>query len=249
MKKPIKLVVVLVLGVVCLGAFLTAYMHNVPKTISEEDMVYIHKIVQEQGYDWGDLLAHDDFIAEIEDIRAIQKAVLILTATQKQVPNNRTRDPKDLYELRYAQCSDRSRVIDKMLRAAGFKTRVASLYITANTGSAIQAILSNNKDLVRSHAMVEVLTSRGWMMVDTNDAWVGLDQDMQPVSLEEWYIKVEQGNPDIWHASNQGRIYWLLEDSFTFVYGLYARHGYFYPPYNAIPDVNWAELRYNIVGK
>jgi hypothetical protein len=32
---------------------------------------------------------------------------------------------------------------------------------------------------------------------------------------------------------------------FTYVYGL-SRHGRFYPPYNAVPDVNWGELAQNL---
>jgi hypothetical protein len=33
---------------------------------------------------------------------------------------------------------------------------------------------------------------------------------------------------------------------FTWVYGLYSRHGRFYPPYNPIPDLNGAELAQNL---
>jgi hypothetical protein len=33
---------------------------------------------------------------------------------------------------------------------------------------------------------------------------------------------------------------------FVFTYGLYARHGRFYPPYNFIPDVNYGELLQNV---
>ena len=244
LKKSKKITFMLVLLLLSVVAVLG--VHNVSKTITEEDVLYIHKIVQETGYDWDSIKLHDGFEEEVEDIRAVQAAVLGITPTQKQVPNRQTRNPKDIYELRYAQCSDRSYVMDKMLRLAGFQVRIASVYGTAKTGSALKSLLSTNKDLVRSHSMVEVLTSRGWMMVDTNDLWIGLDKEGQPVDLEAWHIKVRDGNPDIWSDSNSGEIYWLMEDAFTFVYGLYSRHGYFYPPYNAFPDVNWVEFRYNL---
>ncbi|HOO81183.1 MAG TPA: transglutaminase domain-containing protein [Alphaproteobacteria bacterium] len=228
---------------------ITASMHNVSKTITKDDERYIHKIISAQNYDWQDIKHNTTFEEELEDIRAIQSAVLNTTPLQKQVPDNRPREPKDLFELGYAQCSDRSRVIDKMLRLAGFETRVASLYSTAKTGSAIKSLLSNDKDLVHSHSIVEVKTRRGWMMVDTNEQWLGLDKEMQPVSLERWYTQVKNGNSDIWHTSNEGKIYWLMEGPYTFVYGLYSRHGYFYPPYNCVPDINWPEFRYNFFRK
>jgi hypothetical protein len=33
---------------------------------------------------------------------------------------------------------------------------------------------------------------------------------------------------------------------FTWIYSLYSRHGRFYPPYDPVPDVNWAELAQNL---
>ena len=33
---------------------------------------------------------------------------------------------------------------------------------------------------------------------------------------------------------------------FTCAYGLYSRHGRFYPHYNVVPDVNWSEMLDNL---
>ena len=33
---------------------------------------------------------------------------------------------------------------------------------------------------------------------------------------------------------------------YTWLYGVYSRHGRFFPPYNAIPDVNWPEMAQNL---
>lgn len=222
-----------------------AAIHNVSKSITVEDKEYITKIVELENFEWPNLTQHDGFEQEIEDIRAIQQAVLNLTAVQKQIPSFQTREPKDLYNLKYAQCSDRSRVIDKMLRLAGFKTRVASVYKTDKTGSAIKSLLSHDKSKVRSHSIVEVKTAKGWMMVDTNDLWIGLDKNENPVDLEQWQSQVSD-DQNFWNASNKGEIYWLMTLPYTYVYGLYSRHGYFYPPYNPIPDVNWIELLENL---
>ena len=244
MKKPWGKFFIGGLLVLISTGFLLIAIHNVPKTITKEDADYIYKISDSLGYDWQGVKKHENFEDEIADIRTIQSAVLKLTPVQKQIPNYHTREPKDLYELRYAQCSDRSRVMDKMLRLAGFESRVASIYDTSNTGSALQSLLTTDKNLVRSHSMVEVKTSKGWVMVDTNDLWLGLDQDMQPVSLEKWQSHVHDKKWQ-WNRGNTGDIYPLMTKDFTYIYGLYSRHGKFYAPYTPIPDYNFGELLQN----
>ena len=97
MKKPIK-VFLWFLGSAVILSLAIGFTHNVSKTISKEDRNYIHKIVMLQGYEWEDLTKYENFEDELKDIRAIQRSVLKLTPLQKQVPNNRTRNPKDLYE-------------------------------------------------------------------------------------------------------------------------------------------------------
>ncbi len=242
-KKTFLIVSILFLALF----FVIAFTHHVPKLITAEDKNYIYKIIEVAGYDWDKLSEHTNFDDEINDIRAIQKAVLDLTPVQKQVPFFRPREPKDLYTLRYAQCSDRSRVMDKTLRLAGFNSRIASIYGTSKTNSAIQAFLSTDKTKVQSHSMVEVLTSKGWMMVDTNDLWVGLDKSFNPLNLGQWQNNqnILPEEVDMWHPSNKGKIYPLMKGSYTYLYGFYGRHGYFYPPYNFIPDMNWVEFLEN----
>ena len=44
----------------------------------------------------------------------------------------------------------------------------------------------------------------------------------------------------------RGKLPEIYSAPFTWVYGFYSRHGRFYPPYNAVPDVNWGELAQNL---
>src|SRR3546814_15360519 len=84
-----------------------------------------------------------------------------------------------------------------------------------------------------------VLTQRGWMLVDSNARWIGLKAS-QPISVEE--IKAGESPPE------QGRpINPILPSEFTYIYGLYSRHGFFFPPYAQGPDVNWRELLQNVL--
>jgi hypothetical protein len=36
-----------------------------------------------------------------------------------------------------------------------------------------------------------------------------------------------------------------MDGDFVFVYGLYSRHGGFYPPFVPLPDFDWAQLHHN----
>lgn len=38
----------------------------------------------------------------------------------------------------------------------------------------------------------------------------------------------------------------IYAEGFTFMYGLYSRHGMFYPPYDKVPDINIPEFSQNI---
>ena len=65
----------------------------------------------------------------------------------------------------------------------------------------------------------------------------------RPVSIEELWLSVENNVPIEWKegSSRFSRHLWvyIYDDPFTFVYGLYSRHGKFYPPYNFVPDINY----------
>jgi hypothetical protein len=39
----------------------------------------------------------------------------------------------------------------------------------------------------------------------------------------------------------------IFRSDFTYVIGLFSRHGRFYPPFTPIPDVNWRQIVYNLV--
>jgi hypothetical protein len=80
------------------------------------------------------------------------------------------------------------------------------------------------------------------MVVDSNARWLSLDARGNPVSIEE--MRRDAGAGRIaWKAPFPAPIY---GKPFTFVYGLYSRHGMAYPPYDAVPDVNYPELLENL---
>lgn len=231
-----------------LGVSLTLYFNAVPKTISDTDVHYIHAILESSGLDIEDLkkkARSSDFGQEIAVIRAAQDAVLIAAPTDKKIPLGQEREPKDLYLSDFAQCSDRSRTLNKMIQYLGLKSRQLSMFkLEDGQGlwSTITALLS---DKTTSHAIIEIKTAKGWMFIDTNNRWIALNADGEPISLKQWKRLVHTVPQDYWSKENKEKPYSLIEQHFVYIYGLYSRNGHFYPPYNFIPDINWEEARYN----
>ena len=134
---------------------------------------------------------------EIDFVVRVQRAVLDVAPRNEGLPFGAEREPRDLFEARRGLCFDRSRVIEKILRFASFEVRHIALYSTRETGSAMKSLLAPG---VSSHAVTEVLTKKGWLVVDSNDPWLSLDATTSPVSI--WRIKASAntGAPSVEQA-------------------------------------------------
>jgi hypothetical protein len=225
----------LIIVIVLLGVL---RYHEVDNTINEEDREYIPKFVEKSIL--FDERNHESYENELGFIVKVQKSVLTTVYRKKGIPRGKKREPKELFLSKSGLGFDRSRVIEKILRYSGFKTRHVAIYSTFKTNSALKSLI---KPLVYSHNVTEVLTSDGWLVVDSNYFWVSVDEQDKPVSIER--IHSDVGTTAIsWKEPLPSAIYTL---PFTYVYGLYSRHGYFYPPFNFIPDVHYGELLQNIL--
>jgi hypothetical protein len=180
-----------------------------------------------------------DFQEEITAIRAVQAAVIAISPVRKMIAKGKSREPRDLYLSGHGICADRARTIEKILTYLGFRTRYASLYLNTDRSSSLEVLLT---PAIPSHAVIEVHTTRGWMVVDTTSHWIGLRADGRPISLQS----IPQDEASEWSALLAMPDPLLLKD-LVVVYGLYSRHGYFYKPMTPFPDVNWRDfVWYNI---
>jgi hypothetical protein len=218
-----------------LGVSLSVYWHNVPKKLTKEDKAYLVKLIPELEESVANSLSFDDQIALIQYIQnTLQKNIYL----GNPIPYSQPREPKNLYYNESALCYDYSRSIEKALIFAGFKTRHLSIYISKTKQSSLRKILSKQS---YSHAISEVETKKGWLIVDSNYSWISLDTDNNPIDAHElksseeiiWKIDFPEGYENFYNKKS------------AFFYGLYSRHGKFYPPYNFIPDYNVRELFYN----
>ena len=220
---------------ICLVPILS--YNAVDNSLSQIDKQYISKYLVEVR----PLPEKSTYEDEVNFIISVQHAVLNVAPRNEGIPFGQKREPKELYEAKTGLCFDRSRVIEKILRYSGFDARHVFILSKVETGSAIKAIMTVGAS---SHAVTEVLTKNGWLIVDSNAHWVSTDAEGRPISIEKIQYGVEHSVPIRWGLGPPSPIY---AKPYTFVYGLYARHGYFYPPYNSIPDVNYGELLQNIL--
>ena len=108
-------------------------------------------------------------------------------------------------------------LIEKMLRFRG-----------------LQTLLDPQSD---SHAVTEVRTAAGWLVVDSNEAWLSIDRSGQPQPMT-----AVQEAAHTWQRPLPA----FYRQPFICVYGLYSRHGRFYPPCNPVPDLHWKEVLANV---
>jgi len=217
------------------------YWNDVPTDLTDDDRRYAALILRDarQGADSGEAAKPDDFEGEVRVILAVQDAVLKTAPTDKGIPLGEEREPEDLYERKYGLCFDRSRAIEKILTWIGFETRHVAIY---GTSSFFEAFLVPQ---IPSHAVTEALTKKGWMLIDSNARWIGLDAQRNPVSID----RIQDGLDDIggWAPENRDPMNAIFNASFIQVRGLYSRHGYFYPPFIPVPDLNLRQILSNVL--
>jgi hypothetical protein len=225
-------------GLLCGGLL---FYSRVDNRITDEDSLYIGKILEEGGVSPFPGTGSSEY--EIAFIGAVQKAVIQRIARGECLPRGTPREPKDVYRAGCGESYDRSRVIEKALRASGFRTRHVMVFSREPAVSRLKTLLSGGG---RSHSLTEVKAAGGWLAVDPDDAWLSLTAQGEPLSLRSVQGDVERGD----HVSRHGQAVigpGIYREPFVSVYGLYSRHGKFYPPFNSIPDINWSEFLCNFI--
>ena len=225
---------------VCIVALLS--YNDVSTKVTPDDAIYAERILRETGH--AELVGQArpaSFDGQVETILAVQDAVLSIAPDNQGIPFGRPRELRDLYQERSGLCFDRSRAIEKILTSLGFEVRHAAVYSTRDI-SRLRAFLTPR---TQSHALTEVKTDRGWLVIDSNRRWIGLTRDGTPVDLDALReTKAKQA----WDSRLKEPMSTILSGPFSYLFGLYSRHGRFYPPYTPIPDADWRQVLYNITG-
>jgi len=230
-KSIIAVAALLVLGG---GAAVAAY-NAVPDEPTAADAAAVHALLGAVQ----PLPPSASFEDQVRLIKRVQDKVLDVAPRDEPIPFGQTRDLADVMNAGHGFCYDRSRAIEDALRVLGMQVRHVAVYST-HQKPAVEALFTPG---VESHALSEVLTRRGWMLVGSNGPWISLRRDGKPLSIEQLRSVAPKDRVDI-NGTPPASIFQKRE--FTWVYGLYSRHGGFYPPYNRVPDVNWSEFAANL---
>lgn len=169
------------------------------------------------------------FAREIEAIRFIQQGTFTIVPKNASKHDHKVREPAEFLGMREGICYDRSRLTDKAIGYIGLPSRhVFLLYRQGDRGFLSSVFLYHN----RSHAVTEVKTSKGWMLVDSATEWIALTRDGQVVNAD-----------DLWKRSKEfNAIPSSLVSPWWAIRGMYSRHGYLYPPYIFFPDFSWPDF-------
>jgi hypothetical protein len=174
------------------------------------------------------------YAAEIELIHNLQRLVLDRAPIGAGIPEYEPREPSDLLRAQEGLCYDRSRTFDKLFSWYGLRSRhVYILYpehpTTGATLSFWRAFFTRG---TQSHAVTEVKTQRGWVVVDSNSIWVSVTKTGDPVSADLIQVRSSEFNslPNYFN-----RPYFSIR-------GLYSRRGQLYRPYVPFPQLNWLDF-------
>jgi hypothetical protein len=176
-----------------------------------------------------------DWPTQLAQIKKIVSQVYDATPSNAAIPNGLPREPKDVLQNKGGVCYDRSRLIEKALASQQFKVRHVALYRQDRHSSKLASLFVPQ---VKSHAVSEVRTERGWMLIDSLDGWIALDARANPLSAQQLATNADSNFSHLQAASTPE----FYKQSFLYVYGLYSRHGNFYPPFTPIPDLNYRQF-------
>jgi len=169
---------------------------------------------------------------EIECLRSIQAAVQSIGEKRCAVAADIV-EPSEFLKRNYGCCFDRARFIEKSARYFGYETRHIFLIQPNYIGS-----LTNSLPLGQaSHATSEILTTNGWIGVDSIDPFILIGADSSPYTyrhaisnLNEFPSMVPQH---------------FYQESIDVIYGLYSRHGKFHGRNFPGPEFVFSELKWN----
>ena len=214
--------------------------YNVGQTLTPDDEYYLRRYLPGVPAGGAHRLSYAQQVGLIYRVQAVLGA---RTTGWAGLPEGTPREPRQLYTERTGMCYDRARTLEKMCRYLGFQTRHLSLFTREPFVHSYTTVFFHH---VPSHAISEVLTRRGWLMVDSNDLWVALDRTGEPVSMHRMQQAFLTGRPVSWRSPTPDGDDGFYNSRCIPVYGLYSRHGRFYPPYTSgIPDYHLRSLLYN----
>jgi hypothetical protein len=206
-----------------------AIVTNVPTNVTDSDASVFRSI-----YQYEPELRTSDFYEQIKKIKQIQATVLDAVPMGAPVPEYQSREPADLIKNKTGLCYDRSRTLDKLYQWANLETRHVYILFLSHpvTGERLSPLRAFFTFGTESHAVTEVKTARGWILVDSNEKWISLTRDGNPVPAGDVFER----------ASEFETLPRAFNVPYVAIRGMYSRRGQFYRPYLPYPQLNWVDF-------
>jgi transglutaminase superfamily protein len=217
-----KLITITLAGVACLYVYVFGGVNN---EVTNDDLEAINII-------FSDVECNEtsSFEGQVKCASSMQDSLKRHIPRMECGDKGTNTEPRDFLDRGYGCCFDRARLLEKGLKSFGLETRHVALYDSSRFGLAALIVPG-----VSSHATLEVLTSNGWMGVDSNNDFILLKNDGTPIGYAQIYENMDQLQE--------------LPDPLSFydkhlitVYGLYSRHGFRHGFNMPSPEVNWEQF-------
>lgn len=224
------------LAAIALIALFLAW-NNVPKALTQEDRLYLSRYLALMPIEAQQLseIPYDSlsYGQQLKLIQGIQRAVLSHNPPGRGIPEGKSRAPRQMYEHQSGLCFDRSYLIEKIAVFLHIPNRHISAFVSPDTRSKASLLLSKR---AQSHALSELYTRKGWLLLDPDTLWIALDDQNQPVGAARLKADIRWQTP----PPTQSRAYYNSKS--LLIKGLYSRHGRFFAPFLPFPDVRWQEV-------
>ncbi len=219
------------------------FLVNKRPDVTENDRIFINAFMKEWGLPQDPAMVHQSFENELAFIRTMHNQVIdgIVHSYVKSLDSFGSVEL--YYRKRQGFCYDRTVLIEKILDHYDFKYRHVYAYYSSRSDKTSFADLFRKGTY--SHALTEVKTKRGWMLIDGNEKWLGIDQAGNLLTMKEVgeLNRQHQKTP----MKLEGPQTLLINvHSFQYLYGVYSRHGNCFAPRIGVPDVNFRQLLYNL---
>lgn len=228
----LRLTTKVLIGVSVAGVLFTLYVWlglSVDQTLTEDDKIAIQTLKLD-GECEGVV---GEFSKEISCVSEIQKRVQSIGGTECAAKGDNI-EPLSFLERGYGCCFDRARFIEKTARYYGFETRHIFLIVPYKGYSVLNFLPLGQA----SHATSEIMTSKGWMGVDSNEPFILLREgDFLPRTYE--FALSSKQFSDVMEPKK------FFKKDFDVIVGLYSRHGFFHGKNFPGPELSFSEFIQN----
>ncbi len=170
---------------------------------------------------------------ELKCLKMIQAAVQDIDRIIKCPIPSDTVEPNEFLKRNYGCCVDRARYIEKAARFYGYDTR--HIFMIHHK---IFSFITNFLPLGQgSHAASEILTTNGWLGVDSNEPFILIGKDNLPFTFRD-AINIKEQFPNMTPKE-------FYKINLTVIYGLYSRRGNFHGKNFPGPEFVLKELKWN----